>query len=254
MGRGAVQLKSADEIARMRQAGRLVREVLELLSAAARPGATTLDLDALAEKRTLERKARPAFKGYLGFPRCLCASLNHEVVHGIPAEKRVLKAGDLLKLDYGVVLDGFYGDAAVTVPVGRVSAEATRLIEATREALERAVREVRVGKHVSDIGAAIEDHARSCGFSVVREFVGHGIGRSLHEPPQIPNYRAAEGSDPVLKPGMVLAIEPMINAGGWKTAVLSDGWTAVTSDASLSAHFEHTVAVTAEGPFVLTAP
>jgi methionyl aminopeptidase len=250
----SIELKTADALARMREAGRVVHEVLALLSGAAQPGATTLELDQLAEELTLRRKARPAFKGYLGFPRSLCASLNHEVVHGIPSRKRVLRAGDLLKLDFGVVLDGYYGDAAVTVPVGKVSADAQRLLDATREALELAIDQARPGRRISDLGAAVQCHVEPRGFSVVREFVGHGIGCALHQPPQVPNYRCTLGADPTLEPGMTLAIEPMVNAGGWKTEVLADGWTAVTADRSLSAHFEHTVAVTADGPQILTLP
>ncbi|MGC4114892.1 MAG: type I methionyl aminopeptidase [Myxococcales bacterium] len=247
-----IELKAADQLARMREAGRVVHEVLDVLSRAAQPGETTLELDRIAEELTRKRKAKPAFKGYLGFPCSLCASVNEEVVHGIPSRDRVLKAGDLLKLDFGVVKDGYYGDAAVTVAVGRASPEASRLAQVTREALEQAIAEVRPGRRVSDIGTAIQGHVEPRGYSVVREFVGHGIGRALHEAPQIPNFRCADGPDPRLKPGMVLAIEPMVNAGGWATRVLSDRWTAVTADNSLSAHFEHTVAVTADGPEILT--
>jgi methionyl aminopeptidase len=247
-----IELKTSDELARMREAGRVVHEVLAELSRAAQPGETTWELDRIAEDLTHKRKARPAFKGYLGFPRSLCASLNEEVVHGIPSRERVLRDGDLLKLDFGVVKDGYYGDAAVTVAVGRASTEAKRLAEATREALEQGIAQVQPDKRISDIGAAIQGHVEPRGFSVVREFVGHGIGRALHEAPQIPNFRSAEGPDPRLKVGMVLAIEPMVNAGGWATRVLSDRWTAVTADKSLSAHFEHTVAVTADGPQILT--
>jgi len=253
LGGRTIELKGPDDLARMREAGRVVHEVLELLARAAQPGETTLELDRLAEDLTRKRKARPAFKGYLGFPCCLCASLNDEVVHGIPSADRVLADGDLLKLDYGAVKDGFYGDAAVTVPVGRVSPEARRLAEATREALQKAIDEARPGRRISDLGAAIQGHVEPRGFSVVREFVGHGIGRALHEAPQVPNYRGGQGPDPRLREGMVLAIEPMVNAGGWATRVLQDRWTAVTADRSLSAHFEHTVAITADGPQILTA-
>lgn len=238
----------------MREAGRVVGEVLDELASAAVPGQTTWELDRIAEDLTRRRKARPAFKGYLGFPASLCASLNDEVVHGIPSRERVLRSGDLLKLDFGAVKDGYYGDAAVTVAVGRAPPEALRLSEVTREALEEAIAQVQVGRRVSDLGAAIQGHVEPRGYSVVREFVGHGIGRALHEAPQVPNFRSADGPDPRLKAGMVLAIEPMVNAGGWATRVLADRWTAVTADRSLSAHFEHTVAVTADGPQVLTLP
>ena len=248
-----IELKGPDELARMREAGRVVHEVLALLAQAAQPGETTLELDRLAEDLTRKRKAKPAFKGYLGFPSSLCTSLNDEVVHGIPSVRRVLKDGDLLKLDFGVVKEGFYGDAAVTVPVGHASVEARRLAETTREALERAIEEARPERRVSDLGAAIQRHVEPRGYSVVREFVGHGIGRALHEAPQVPSYRDARRDDPRLEVGMVLAIEPMVNAGGGLTRILPDQWTAVTADRSLSAHFEHTVAVTAEGPAALTA-
>jgi len=247
-----IALKTADELARMREAGLVVHEVLAELSRAAQPGESTWELDRIAEDLTRRRKARPAFKGYLGFPRSLCASLNEEVVHGIPSRDRVLRDGDLLKLDYGVVKDGYYGDAAVTVPVGRASEAARRLSQATREAREQAIAQALPGRRVSDLGAAIQGHGEPRGYSVVREFVGHGIGRALHEAPQIPNFRSAAGPAPRLRVGMVLAIEPMVNAGGWATRVLPDRWTAVTADRSLSAHFEHTVAITADGPQVLT--
>lgn len=241
-----------DDLARMREAGRLVHEVLAELARTAAPGVTTLDLDRLAEERTRARGGRPAFKGYQGFPRSLCASLNDEVVHGIPSARRALKEGDLLKLDFGAVLEGFYADAAVTVGIGPIDPEARRLLEVAREALERGVARAVPGGRVSDIGAAVQGCVEAQGFNVVREFVGHGIGRALHEAPQIPNFRGAEGADCPLVAGMVLAIEPMVNAGGWQTRTLSDRWTAVTADGRLSAHFEHTVAVTADGPQVLT--
>jgi methionyl aminopeptidase len=248
----AIELKSREEIARMRDAGRIVQEVLQALQRAAQPGVSTGELDALAEDLAFKKGARPAFKGYLGFPASLCASLNDEVVHGIPSPKRVLAEGDLLKLDFGVVFRGFYGDAAVTVPVGRVSAEAQRLLDTTREALAQGLAQLRPGKRVSDVGAAVQGYVEARGFSVVREFVGHGIGRALHEPPQVPNFRAGEGADPRLKLGMVLAVEPMVNQGDWETRTLADRWTAVTVDGKLSAHFEHTAAVTDDGPEVLT--
>ncbi len=252
MARGEIQLKTRDQIARMREAGRIVQEVLLSLQRAAEPGVTTWELDALAADLAERKGARPAFKGYLGFPASLCASINHEVVHGIPSRQRALAAGDLVKLDFGVVFKGYYGDAAVTVAVGGVSAEAQRLLEATRRCLHEGLARMRPGNRVSDIGAAVQSCAESKGYSVVREFVGHGIGTALHEPPQVPNFRSGAGSDPRLEPGMVLAVEPMVNQGGWQTRTLPDKWTAVTADGKLSAHFEHTAAVTEEGPEILT--
>ncbi len=241
----------------MREAGRIVHLVLEELRRAAAPGRTTEELDELARQRTLELGGTPAFLNYLGYPKSLCSSLNDEVVHGIPSPRRVLRNGDLLKLDFGVAFQRYYGDAAITLEVGEASAEARRLARVTLEALERGVQAARPGNHVSDIGAAIESHAEANGFQVVRDFVGHGIGRSLHEAPKVPNYRGAfrqPGIDPRLEAGMVLAIEPMLNAGGAPTRVLGDQWTAVTADGRLSAHFEHTVAVTGKGPEILTRP
>jgi methionyl aminopeptidase len=246
-----VEIKSADEIARMREAGRIVCEILDELERAVAPGVSTWDLDALAEKLIYAKGAKPAFKGYHGFPSCLCASVNHEVVHGIPSRKRKLAEGDLMKLDFGVVYQGFYGDSARTVPVGKVSAQAKALVEATREALAQAVAAMVPGNRLGDIGHAIQSYVEPRGFSVVRDFVGHGIGRALHEPPQVPNYGAA-GSGMRLRPGMVLAVEPMINAGVPQVEVLEDDWTAVTRDGKLSAHFEHTILVTEHGPEILT--
>jgi methionyl aminopeptidase len=243
--------RSAAEIERMRAANALVAKVLGELRALVAPGVTTADLDALAEARILEAGARPAFKGYRGYPATICSSVNDEVVHGIPSRQRVLAEGDIVSIDMGVIRDGFYGDSAVTVPVGRVSAQAAALLKVTAESLERAIDQVRVGKRVSDIGHAVQRHVEANGFSVVREFVGHGIGTGLHEEPQIPNF-GSPGRGPRLAEGMVLAIEPMVNAGRPGVRVLADGWTAVTRDGSLSAHFEHTVAVTADGPLVLT--
>jgi len=245
--------RSAAEIERMRAPNRLVTQVLSALAAAVEPGITTLDLDRLAERLVKEGGAEPAFKGYRGYPATLCASINQEVVHGIPSAARALKPGDIVSLDMGVKMNGFYGDSAVTVPVGEVSKETHRLLDVTRESLERAIERVQVGGRLSDIGHAVQAWVESHGFSVVREFVGHGIGEKLHEEPQIPNY-GQPGRGPKLAEGMVLAIEPMVAMGRPETKVLSDGWTAVTKDGSLSAHFEHTVAVTAAGPLVLTAP
>ena len=242
--------KSPREIEKMRRANVLVADVLAELSELVAPGVTTADLDAAAEKLVLAGGAEPAFKGYRGYPATLCASVNDEVVHGIPA-KRALAEGDIISLDMGVKLDGFFGDSAVTVPVGRVSEDVQRLLRVTREALEKGIAQVRLGGRVSDIGHAIQEHVEANGFSVVREFVGHGIGAALHEEPQIANY-GEPGRGPRLAEGMVLAIEPMVNMGRPAVKVLRDGWTAVTRDGSLSAHFEHTVAVTTNGPLVLT--
>jgi methionyl aminopeptidase len=242
--------KSAAEIERMRAANELVANVLAELSAMVAPGVTTADLDAAAEKLVRAAGAEPAFKGYRGYPCTLCASVNEQVVHGIPSA-RALVEGDIISLDMGVKLNGFYGDSAVTVPVGRVSEQAAALLRVTREALDKGIEQVRLGGRVSDIGHAIQEHVEAHGFTVVREFVGHGIGAALHEEPQIANY-GEPGRGPRLAEGMVLAIEPMVNVGRPAVRVLSDNWTAVTKDGSLSAHFEHTVAVTKAGPLVLT--
>lgn len=246
-----VELKSPEEISRMREAGRIVCEILDELERTVAPGVSTWDLDALAEKLIRAKGAKPAFKGYHGFPSCLCASVNHEVVHGIPSRKRKLAEGDLMKLDFGVVYQGFFGDSARTVPVGKVSAQARALVEATREALAQAVAAMVPGNRLGDIGHAIQSYVEPRGFSVVRDFVGHGIGRALHEPPQVPNY-GSPGTGMRLRPGMVLAVEPMINAGAPQVEVLEDDWTAVTRDGRLSAHFEHTILVTEQGPEILT--
>ncbi len=242
--------KSASELARMRTANALVADVLGALKAMVLTGVTTLDLDAVAESLVRDGGAEPAFKGYRGYPATLCASVNEEVVHGIPS-KRPLKAGDIVSLDVGVLLDGFYGDSALTVPVGEISVVAAKLLSVTEQSLERAISAVRVGARVSDLGYAVQHYVEANGYSVVREFVGHGIGTKLHEEPQIPNY-GQPGQGPRLAEGMVLAIEPMVNVGSATVKILKDGWTAVTSDGNLSAHFEHTVAVTAEGAEVLT--
>ena len=235
----------------MRVASQLVAQVLDDLAAMVAPGVSTADLDAAAEAKVRAAGAEPAFKGYRGYPATLCASVNEQVIHGIPS-KAPLKAGDIVSLDMGVKLNGYYGDSAVTVPVGPVGDDISRLLLVTQEALERGIAQVKVGGRISDIGHAIQKHVEAHGFSVVREFVGHGIGASLHEEPQIANY-GEPGRGPRLAEGMTLAIEPMVNMGRPAVKVLSDGWTAVTKDGSLSAHFEHTVAVTKEGPLVLTA-
>ena len=242
--------KSASELVRMRTANALVADVLGALKAMVLPGVTTLDLDAVAESLVRDGGAEPAFKGYRGYPATVCASVNEEVVHGIPS-KRPLKAGDIVSLDVGVLLDGFYGDSALTVPVGEISVAAAKLLSVTEQSLERAISAVRAGARVSDLGHAVQNYVETNGYSVVREFVGHGIGTKLHEEPQIPNY-GQPGQGPRLAEGMVLAIEPMVNIGSATVKILKDGWTAVTSDGNLSAHFEHTVAVTAEGAEVLT--
>ena len=236
----------------MREAGRLVGEVLTELQAHVAPGVTTADLDALAEKRILAAGAIPAFKGYHGYPATICASINEEVIHGIPSGRRVLNEGDVISLDVGASLGGYFGDSAITVAVGQVSEEAATLLRVTDESLYKAIECVRPGGRISDIGHAVQQHVEAHGFSVVREFVGHGIGQKMHEEPQVPNY-GEPGHGPRLAEGMVLAIEPMVNAGAPAVKVLKDGWTAVTRDGSVSAHFEHTVAVMAGEPWILTA-
>jgi methionyl aminopeptidase len=244
--------RSAAELEQMREAGRLVGEVLTELAAAVAPGVSTADLDELAEKRIRQAGATPAFKGYHGYPATICASINDEVIHGIPSGRRVLNEGDIISIDVGASLDGYFGDSAVTLPVGQISEPAAALLRVTEEALYKAIETAKAGKRVSDIGHAVQKHVEAYGYSVVREFVGHGIGQRMHEEPQIPNY-GEPGHGPRLAEGMVLAIEPMVNAGTPAVKVLADGWTAVTRDKSLSAHFEHTVAVTAGEPWILTA-
>jgi methionyl aminopeptidase len=249
--RERIAVRTRDEIARIREACLVVHDILRELAAAAVPGTTTAELDRLAQARTRAHGAEPAFLGYHGYPAAVCVSLNDEVVHGIPSPDRVLRDGDIVGLDFGVVLKGWYGDSAVTVPVGRASAPALALLDVTAGALSAAVAAARPDARVGDLGAAVQAHVEPRGFAVVRDFVGHGIGRRLHEPPQVPNF-GVPGSGPRLRPGMVLALEPMVNAGGFQVETLEDGWTAVTQDGSLSAHFEHTVAVTEDGPEILT--
>jgi len=249
----AIVRKDKRELEKMHKAGLLVWGALQELRKLVRPGVTTKDLDAFAERYSAEHDARPAFKGYMGYPGSLCTSINQEVVHGIPSLKRVLKEGDILSMDFGVELDGYYGDAALTVPVGTIKPEREKLLRVTRESLDQAIDKVRPGNRLSDISAAVQGWVEKNGFSVVREFVGHGIGTKMHEEPQLPNYGEA-GQGPRLLEGMVLAIEPMVNSGGPGVRVLEDKWTAVTTDGSDSAHFEHTVAVTSNGPWVLTRP
>jgi methionyl aminopeptidase len=237
----------------MHQAGLIVWEVLNELRMMVAPGVSTLDLDRVAEKRSKERGARPAFKGYRGYPAALCASINEEVVHGIPSASRKLREGDVISLDFGVEVDGYFGDAAVTVPVGKVNPEVETLLRVTRESLDKAIDCARVGNRLSDIGSAVQQWVEKHGFSVVREFVGHGIGTHMHEEPNVLNY-GEPGHGPRLQEGMVLALEPMVNMGGANVRVLADEWTAVTVDGKPSAHFEHTVAITAAGPRILTRP
>jgi len=245
-------IKTPQEIEKMRRAGDIVRQTLELVRGLVKPGATTLDLEQAAEKKIAELGAVPAFKGYHGFPCVLCTSVNSEVVHGIPSGQRILQEGDIVSIDCGAVIDGYFGDSAITVPVGeKVAPETLRLLEVTKASLENAIRTVKVGATLGDVGAAVQEVVESDGFSVVRDFVGHGIGTRMHEDPQVPNY-GKRGMGLKLREGMVIAIEPMVNAGKPGVQVLSDGWTAVTQDGSMSAHFEHTVAVTAEGAVVLT--
>jgi methionyl aminopeptidase len=244
--------KSAAEIERMRKSGRIVREVLDHVRALVRPGATTMDLERAAEQKIKDLGAKPAFKGYYDYPCVLCTSVNEEIVHGIPSEKRVLQGGDIVSIDCGVVLDGYYGDAAITVPVDdSVKPEVRKLLEVTEASLYKGIEQARVGNAVGDVGAAVQEFVEANGFSVVREFVGHGIGTKLHEEPQVPNF-GSRGHGARLRPGMVLAIEPMVNFGKPGARVLDDKWTAVTADGSCSAHFEHCVAVTKEGPVILT--
>ena len=248
----AIVCKSHSEIDKMRRSGHIVRQVLEELCTMVQPGVTTMDLEKTAERRIKEFGAKPAFKGYYDYPCVLCTSVNEEIVHGIPSAKRVLKDGDIVSIDCGVVLDGYYGDAAITVAVGdSVSPERKKLMEVTEQSLYRGIEQVKIGNSISDIGAAVQSYVEANGFSVVREFVGHGIGTRLHEEPQVPNFRS-RGADTRLREGMVLAIEPMVNSGRPDTRLLEDKWTAVTADGSSSAHFEHCVAVTKDGPLILT--
>ncbi len=237
----------------MHRAGLLVWEVLERMRAMVRPGISTKELDEFAEKYVTEHNAKPAFKGYRGYPGSVCTSINEEVVHGIPSPSRKVREGDILSMDFGVVMDGYYGDAALTVPVGKIAPEREKLLRVTRESLERAIAKVRAGNRLGDVSSAVQQWVEKNGFSVVREFVGHGIGTKMHEDPQLPNY-GSPGQGARLQEGMVLAIEPMVNSGSPAVKVLDDDWTAVTADGSDSAHFEHTVAVTANGPWILTRP
>jgi methionyl aminopeptidase len=248
----AIVCKSAAEIEKMKRSGHIVRQLLDHVREVVKPGASTMDLERAAESKIKDLGAKPAFKGYYDYPCVLCTSVNEEIVHGIPSEKRILKPGDIVSIDCGVVLDGYYGDAAITVAVdGSVTPEVKKLLEVTEASLERGIAAAQIGNSVGDVGAAVQEFVEANGFSVVREFVGHGIGTRLHEEPQIPNY-GSRGHGARLREGMVLAIEPMVNSGGPNTRVLDDRWTAVTADGSYSAHFEHCVAVTKDGPLILT--
>jgi len=248
----AIICKSPAEIEKMRRSGRVVREVLDHVRSLVVPGATTMDLERAAEKKMKDLGVKPAFKGYYDYPCVLCTSVNEEIVHGIPSDKRMLKAGDIVSVDCGVVLDGYYGDAAITVPVGEeITPELRKLLKVTEDSLYRGIEKVRIGNSVGDVGSAVQQLVEAAGFSVVREFVGHGIGTKLHEEPQVPNF-GTPGHGAKLREGMVLAIEPMVNYGKPEARVLSDKWTAVTADGSYSAHFEHCVAVTKDGPMILT--
>lgn len=245
--------KSPAEIEKMHQAGLIVWGALEKMRAMVKPGTSTKELDEFAEAYTAEHHARPAFKGYRGYPGSVCTSINQEVVHGIPSATRRVREGDILSMDFGVELAGYFADAALTVPVGKIATERKRLLQVTRESLEKAIEKVRPGNRLGDVSAAVQGWVEKNGYSVVREFVGHGIGTRMHEDPQLPNY-GTPGQGPRLQEGMVLAIEPMVNTGGPGVRVLEDNWTAVTEDGGDSAHFEHTVAVTANGPWILTRP
>jgi methionyl aminopeptidase len=252
----AIEIKSEQEIGAMRQAGKIVADILRTLTKQMKPGMSTKELDSIAVRELKRLGAESSFKGYRGYPATICVSVNDQIVHGIPGD-RILKEGDIVSLDFGAVYHGFHGDAAVTVPVGEVTPEAKRLMEATRVSLEKGIAAARDGARLGDISAAIQGYAESQGYSLVREYTGHGIGRKMHEDPQIPNsteppYGLKPGTGPVLKKGMTLALEPMLNAGGWRTRVAEDQWTVLTADGSLSAHFELTIAVDDNGPEVLT--
>lgn len=246
-----ILLKSAEEIQILQEANQIVALTLAMVRRNIEPGISTLQLDKLAEKFVQKKNAVPAFKGYRGFPGSLCVSINEQVVHGIPSKKVKLREGDIISIDFGVKYKGFYGDAAITVPVGSIDENTEKLIAVTRTSLQKAIAQVQSGNRISDISLAVQEYVERNGFSVVRQFVGHGIGQNLHEPPEIPNYVRKERS-PKLMPGMVLAIEPMVNAGKADVKILKDGWTVITADKKPSAHFEHSVAVTENGPLVLS--
>ncbi|HDQ25260.1 MAG TPA: type I methionyl aminopeptidase [bacterium] len=246
-----IELKTENEIKRIKESCRITAYVLNRLKEMVKPGMPSIELDSEARRLVAERKAKPAFLGYRGYPAAVCVSINSEVVHGIPSKERVFKEGDIVSIDFGVEYGGFYGDSAVTVAAGRISPEAVKLMDVTRECLERGIEKAVHGNRLYDISAAIQQNAEENGFSVVRDFVGHGIGRQMHEEPMIPNY-GNPGTGAELKNGMVFAIEPMVNAKGFEVVVLEDDWTVVTQDRSLSAHYEHVVAVTKNGPIILT--
>jgi methionyl aminopeptidase len=247
-----IELKSQREIALMRRAGHILDEVMERLRRSVKPGMSTLEIDRDVEEFIVANGATPAFKGYRGFPATVCISINDEVVHGIPSAQRRIKEGDIVGLDLGCIVEGYYADCALTVAVGDVPPKVQKLLDVTRESLDRAIEECRPGRRLSDVSHAVQSHVEAGGFAVVRAFVGHGIGRALHEDPQVPNF-GDPGRGPQLRPGMVLAIEPMVTMGSWEVRILDDGWTAVTRDGSLAAHFEHTIAITETGPEVLTS-
>ncbi len=251
-GPRAIVVKTYDQIMRMREANQIVAETLCMLQKVVEPGMNTLELDKMAEDLCRKRKAIPAFKGYHGFPGSLCVSINEEVVHGIPSRKRKLRKGDILSVDFGTKYKGYCGDSAVTIPVGAIDKERQRLLEVTQESLHRGIAQAIPGNRISDISKAVQSYAEAAGFGVVREFVGHGIGTALHEAPEVPNYYAG-GSSPKLRVGMVIAIEPMVNLGTAKVKVLRDGWTVITADKKPSAHFEHSVAITEDGPYILSS-
>jgi methionyl aminopeptidase len=250
-GRNIV-LKSDSEILLMHEANQIVAETLSMLQDVVDIGITTWELDKLAEELCLKRKAKPAFKGYRGFPGSLCVSVNEEVVHGIPSRKKKLKKGDIISIDFGVQFKGYYGDSAITLPVGKIADDVQRLLDTTQKCLEKGIEQVVVGNRIGDISKAVQDYVESSGFSVVRQFVGHGIGTELHEAPEIPNFYQGERTARLL-PGMVLAIEPMVNMGTHKVKVMRDGWTVITMDKKPSAHFEHSIAVTENGPLILSS-
>ncbi len=244
-------LKNAYEIELLRKANAIVMEVLLALKEKVKPGKNTLEFEEIAIKMCEKKKVRPAFKGYRGYPYALCVSVNNEIVHGMPSAEKVLKEGDIVSFDFGVIYEGYVGDAALTVPVGKISEEAERLLKVTEEALYKGISKARYGNRIGDISWAIQSYVESEGFSVIRDFVGHGVGRSLHEPPEIPNF-GKPGRGPKIQIGMTLAIEPMVSAGDYRVKILEDGWTAVTQDGSLAAHFEHSIVVTPKGPEILS--
>ncbi len=251
-GHKAMMVKNPDELKLMQEANQIVAETLSMLQKVVEPGISTWELDRMAESLCLGKKAKPAFKGYRGFPASLCVSINEEVVHGIPSKKRKLKKGDIISVDFGVCHKGYFGDSAITLPIGKIDNSKKRLLKITQESLDLAIDQVQIGNRISDISKAVQNHVEAAGLSVVRQFVGHGIGTSLHEGPEIPNF-VSNGSSPRLVEGLVLAIEPMVNVGTYKVKVLGDGWTVITGDRKPSAHFEHSVAVTSSGPLILSS-